>query len=89
MSNTSQNDTDTVRTRKSSQRLTDRFVKTLEVPTQGNRISYDNQLPGFGLRVTAKITRYATLIISLTSLTFGLFWRLPIVRMGVHQLTLS
>ncbi len=39
---------DTVRT----QRLTDRMVKSMELPKQGNRIAYDGQLAGFGIRAT-------------------------------------
>jgi integrase len=34
-------------------RLTDAIVKALPTPAQGNRITYDAALPGFGVRVTA------------------------------------
>ncbi|HEY6431289.1 MAG TPA: site-specific integrase [Acetobacteraceae bacterium] len=34
-------------------RLTDRIVKGLPVPASGNRIHYDSDLPGFGVRVTS------------------------------------
>jgi integrase len=33
--------------------LTDRIVRTLEPPAKGNRIAYDERLPGFGARITA------------------------------------
>ena len=34
-------------------RLTDRIVKDLPAPASGNRIQYDADLPGFGVRVTS------------------------------------
>jgi integrase len=34
-------------------RLTDRVVRQLPPPVKGNRIAYDSDVPGFGLRVTA------------------------------------
>jgi integrase len=36
-----------------SQRLTDSIVKSLPCPKAGNRISYDDDVRGFGIRVTA------------------------------------
>ena len=36
-----------------SQRLTDTIVKTLAAPARGNKVRYDAELRGFGLRVTA------------------------------------
>src|SRR5258707_15300481 len=34
-------------------RLTDQVVRQLPPPVKGNRIAYDSDVPGFGLRVTA------------------------------------
>jgi integrase len=34
-------------------RLTDQIVRQLPPPAEGNRIAYDSEVPGFGLRVTA------------------------------------
>ena len=48
--------TDTVRTQDLSdwsQKLTDSIVKTLPIPARGNRIAYDSDVKGFGVRVTA------------------------------------
>lgn len=39
---------DTART----QRISDRFVKSLEAPNKPNRIHYDTELKGFGIRIT-------------------------------------
>jgi integrase len=36
-----------------SQKLTDRIVKALEPPAEGNRITYDSDVRGFGARITA------------------------------------
>ena len=36
-----------------SQKLTDKLVRALERPPTGNRILYDAELPGFGVRITA------------------------------------
>jgi integrase len=36
-----------------SQKLTDKTIKSLEVPKKGNRITYDSDVTGFGCRVTA------------------------------------
>jgi integrase len=36
-----------------AEKLTDRTVKALACPAQGNRITYDGELKGFGVRVTA------------------------------------
>ena len=35
------------------QRLTDSIIKTLPAPASSNRITYDAEMPGFGVRVTA------------------------------------
>lgn len=35
-----------------SQRLTDKIVRTLDAPEKGNRITYDSEVTGFGVRVT-------------------------------------
>jgi len=37
----------------SKQRLTDAVVKSLPLPEKGNKVHYDGDLPGFGVRVTA------------------------------------
>jgi integrase len=34
-------------------RLTDKFIKTLPLPARGNKITYDTEVKGFGLRATA------------------------------------
>jgi hypothetical protein len=36
-----------------AQKLTDKAVKTLAAPPKGNRITYDTDVSGFGVRVTA------------------------------------
>lgn len=43
---------DIVRTRRGAVRLTDQIAKGLCPPVKGNRIVYDDQVRGFGLRVT-------------------------------------
>jgi len=35
-------------------RITDRLVKSLEPPERANRVTYDSELKGFGVRVTAR-----------------------------------
>lgn len=35
-------------------RLTDKVVRELDVPTHGNRIVYDTEISGFGIRITAR-----------------------------------
>lgn len=45
-----QNHTDTARTRV---RITDRQVNALLAPTKGNRVTYDDKISGFGVRVTS------------------------------------
>jgi len=35
------------------QRITERFIKSLEQPTAGNRVYYDTDIVGFGARITA------------------------------------
>ena len=39
--------------RRASERLTDRLARALLPPAQGARITYDAEVPGFGIRVTA------------------------------------
>ena len=36
-----------------AQRLTDKIVRALPAPDHGNRVYYDNDVSGFGARVTA------------------------------------
>ena len=40
-----------------AQRLTDKAVKALEAPASGNRITYDDEVRGWGLRVTSQGTK--------------------------------
>jgi integrase len=40
-----------------AERLTDKLVKTLPSPDTGNRITYDTEIKGFGLRITASGAR--------------------------------
>lgn len=44
---------DTVRTREGGVRVTDRMVKGLDAPTKCNRVTYDDKISGFGVRVTS------------------------------------
>lgn len=53
MTSTAEMRTDTGRTRATRSILTDKLVKEAPAPANGNRITYDARLPGFGLRVTA------------------------------------
>ena len=48
------NASDTHLTRRKTARITDALVRGLEQPTKGNRIVFDDRLPGFGVRITAK-----------------------------------
>jgi integrase len=41
------------RAARSGERLTDKAVRELEPPATGNRITYDGELKGFGVRITA------------------------------------
>src|SRR2546425_8344484 len=34
-------------------KITQRFVERLEAPKEGSRITFDGQIPGFGVRITA------------------------------------
>jgi integrase len=43
--------------RRATERLTDRFVRGLSTPTIGTVITYDADIPGFGIRVTANDVR--------------------------------
>ena len=36
-----------------AQRLTDAVVRHLPIPTKGNKLTYDDEVAGFGVRVTA------------------------------------
>ncbi|HEY1753210.1 MAG TPA: Arm DNA-binding domain-containing protein, partial [Caulobacteraceae bacterium] len=40
-----------------AQRLDDNAVKGFAAPAKGNRITYDSEVPGFGVRVTASGAR--------------------------------
>jgi len=40
-----------------AEKLTDKLVKSLPTPPSGNRITYDSEVRGFGMRVTAKGAR--------------------------------
>jgi hypothetical protein len=40
-------------------RITDKLVKALKAPDTGNRIVYDDQLAGFGVRITSNHSRVA------------------------------
>jgi len=40
-----------------AERLTDSLVRRLPLPASGNRIIYDSEVPGFGIRITAKGAR--------------------------------
>ncbi|TIO26930.1 site-specific integrase [Mesorhizobium sp.] len=42
-----------MRTQKQKEKLTDAIVKGIEPPAKGNEISYDKDIKGFGVRVTA------------------------------------
>lgn len=53
----SRSDADTARTQTVRQRLSDKVVRDAEAPPRGNRIIYDADLLGFGLRITAKGAR--------------------------------
>ena len=39
--------------RRAAQRLTDKLARALPLPDKGARITYDGDVPGFGIRVTA------------------------------------
>ena len=41
------------RTQKPKEKLTERTIKGLKVPARGNRIHYDKEIPGFGVRITS------------------------------------
>ena len=36
-----------------AEKITDTLVKSVETPTKGNRITYDMEIKGFGIRVTS------------------------------------
>jgi len=57
MPDTSLSDTDTARTQTRQRKLSDQALREASPPAQGNRIIYDDRLPGFGLRITAKGVR--------------------------------
>ena len=57
MPKTSHENTDTARTRAIRRKLDDRMVRDAAPPRNGNRITYDTRLPGFGLRITATGSR--------------------------------
>ena len=39
--------------RRSTHRITDRFIKSADIPVKGYRVYYDADLPGFGCRVSS------------------------------------
>jgi len=43
--------------RRSTTRLTDKLVRGLPLPEKGAAITYDAEVPGFGIRVTANDAR--------------------------------
>jgi hypothetical protein len=43
--------------RRATERLTDRLVRALAAPTAGAVITYDADVPGFGIRVTSNDVR--------------------------------
>lgn len=45
--------TDMRRTRRKTERITDKLVQALPAPSSGSKITYDNRIYGFGVRVTA------------------------------------
>ena len=53
MPTSTQDSADTVRTRKVSNRVTDRMLSALELPERGARIHYDQVVAGFGVRIRA------------------------------------
>ncbi|PIB25874.1 integrase [Amylibacter kogurei] len=53
MTRTYNDSADTTRTRNGAVRLTDNLVKGLKPPLKGNKITYDERLRGFGVRVMA------------------------------------
>lgn len=55
MSQASHPNPDTTRTRHS--KLSDKVVKSAALPTKGNKVFYDSELKGFGVRITAKGAR--------------------------------
>lgn len=57
MPTTSRSSTDTVRTRAIRERLSDRLVRETVAPDVGNRVLYDADLRGFGVRITASGAR--------------------------------
>lgn len=70
-----------------SQKLTDTLVKALTAPDKGNRITYDSEIKGFGVRVTAAgarafILNYRTRTGRERRYTIGSFpdWRTAVAR---------
>lgn len=57
MTSISHSNADTTRTPSESMRISDKLVRGLAVPVKGNRITYDAELRGFGVRITAKGVR--------------------------------
>jgi Arm DNA-binding domain len=43
--------------RRATERITERLVRSLPAPTSGAAITYDANVPGFGIRVTANSVR--------------------------------
>jgi len=71
--------------------LTDALVKRLPVPEKGSRITYDSQVPGFGVRVTAAGARSFVLNYHTRSgrerrYTIGSNWRVAAARKKARDL---
>ncbi len=73
--------------------LTDALVKALPTPTVGNKVSYDDKIKGFGVRVTAAgarsfVLNYRTRATRERRLTIGSFpeWRVAAARAEAGEL---
>jgi integrase len=76
-----------------SEHLTDALIKRLEPPEKGNRITYDDTVPGFGIRITAGgaqsfILNYRTKVGRERRITIGGFpsWKASAARQKALQL---
>ena len=77
-------------------RLTDAKVRELEVPERGNKIHYDEDIKGFGCRVTAKgarsfVLNYRTRVGRERRITIGAFpdWRTAAARAEAGKLKMQ
>lgn len=61
-SNDTQPQTDTRRTRRKTCRISDKLIKSLVPPSSGNKITHDDRIYGFGIRITA--TGYRAFILN-------------------------